>query len=90
VDENAGRISGGGVAAHRDTGMAVLLEVGIKDRFAGRAPRMAPLPVQWNGDRKGSGEILQATSTAICVVRKSLKKARSGFDDLFLRQSTQK
>jgi hypothetical protein len=37
VDENAGRISGGGVAAHRDTGMAVLLEVGIENRAADRA-----------------------------------------------------
>jgi hypothetical protein len=38
VDENAGRISGGGVAAHHDIGVAALLEVRIEDRFAGRAP----------------------------------------------------
>jgi hypothetical protein len=38
VDENAGRISGGGVAAHHDVGVAALLEVRIKDRVAGRAP----------------------------------------------------
>jgi hypothetical protein len=38
VDENTGRISGGGVAAHHDGGIAALLEVRIEDRFAGRAP----------------------------------------------------
>jgi hypothetical protein len=43
VDENAGRISGGGVAAHHDIGIAALIEVRIKDRFAGRAPARLPL-----------------------------------------------
>ena len=43
MDENAGRISGGGVAAHHDVGIAALLEVRIKDRFAGRAPARLPL-----------------------------------------------
>jgi hypothetical protein len=38
VDENAGRVSGGGVAAHHDVGIAALFEVRIEDRFAGRAP----------------------------------------------------
>jgi hypothetical protein len=37
VDEVAGRISGGGVAAHHDVGIAALLEVRIEDRLAGRA-----------------------------------------------------
>jgi hypothetical protein len=36
VDENAGRIAGGGVAAHHDVGIAALLEVRIEDRVAGR------------------------------------------------------
>jgi hypothetical protein len=38
VDENAGRISGGGVAAHHDIAVAAPLGVGIEDRFAGRTP----------------------------------------------------
>ena len=38
MDESTGRISGGGVAAHHDVGIAALLEVRIEDRFAGRAP----------------------------------------------------
>jgi hypothetical protein len=43
VDEKAGRISGGGVAAHHDVGIAALLEVRIEDRFADRAPPSLPL-----------------------------------------------
>ena len=43
MDENAGRISGGGVAAHHDVGIAALLEVWIEDRVAGRAPARLPL-----------------------------------------------
>jgi hypothetical protein len=43
VDENAGRISGGGVAAHHDSDVAALLEVRIEDRLAGRAPARLPL-----------------------------------------------
>jgi hypothetical protein len=42
VDESTGRISGGGVAAHHDVGVAALLEVAIEDRFAGRAPARQP------------------------------------------------
>ena len=38
MDENAGRISAGGVAAHHGGGVAALLEVRIEDRSAGRAP----------------------------------------------------
>jgi hypothetical protein len=38
VDENAGRISGGGVAAHHDVGIAALLKVRIEARLAGPAP----------------------------------------------------
>ena len=38
VDENTGRISGVGVAAHHDVGVAALLEVRIKHRLAVRAP----------------------------------------------------
>jgi hypothetical protein len=45
MDENTSRISGGGVAAHHDVGVAALLEVRIEDRLAGRAPRL-PLQ-QW-------------------------------------------
>jgi hypothetical protein len=37
MDENAGRLAGGGAAAHHDVGVAALLEVRIEDRFAGRA-----------------------------------------------------
>jgi len=33
VNENAGRISGDGVAAHPDVGIAALLEVWIEDRL---------------------------------------------------------
>jgi hypothetical protein len=44
VDENTGRISGDGVEAHHDVGVAALLEVRIEDRFAGRAPAPPPLP----------------------------------------------
>jgi hypothetical protein len=38
VDENPSGISGGGVAAHHDVGVAALLEVRIEGRFAGHAP----------------------------------------------------
>jgi len=38
VDENPSGISGGGVAAHHDGGIAALLDVRIEDRLAGRAP----------------------------------------------------
>jgi hypothetical protein len=38
MDENAGRLAGGGVAAHRDVGIAALLELRIEDRLACRAP----------------------------------------------------
>src|SRR5262245_15292788 len=38
VDENAGHLAGGRVAAHHDVGVAALLEVRIEDRLAGRAP----------------------------------------------------
>jgi hypothetical protein len=34
-----------------------------------------------DGDRQSRSKSLQATSTAICVVHKSLKKARRGFDE---------
>jgi hypothetical protein len=45
VNENAGHLSGGGVAAYHDVGIAALLEVRIEDRFAGRA--LARLPWQF-------------------------------------------
>ena len=49
VDENTGRISGGGVAAHHDVGVAALLEVRIEDRFAGRGrPRLGTLENQFS------------------------------------------
>jgi hypothetical protein len=38
VDENASRISGGGVAVHHDVGIGALLEVRIEERLAGRTP----------------------------------------------------
>jgi hypothetical protein len=38
VTESEACISGGGVAAHHDVGVAALLEVRLEDRFAGRAP----------------------------------------------------
>jgi hypothetical protein len=37
VEENTGRISGGGTAARYDVVIAALLEVRNKDRLAGRA-----------------------------------------------------
>jgi Bacterial regulatory protein, arsR family len=40
VDENAGRVSGGGIATHHDIDVADLLEVRIEDRFAVRAPAL--------------------------------------------------
>jgi hypothetical protein len=56
VDEGAGGISGGGVAAHHDVGVAALLEIRIEDRFAGRAP--ARLPFAAGGDSQGRLRIL--------------------------------
>ena len=46
MDENAGHLAGGGVAAHYDVGIAALLEVRIEDRFAGRALTRPPSPEQ--------------------------------------------
>ena len=43
MDENAGHLTGGGVAAHHDVGLAALLEVRIEDRFAGDARARVPL-----------------------------------------------
>jgi hypothetical protein len=43
MDENTGRISSDGVAAHHDIDVAVLLEVRIEDRFAGCGPARLPL-----------------------------------------------
>jgi hypothetical protein len=43
MDENTGGVSGGGIAAHHDVGVAALLEVRIEDRAAGRAPARLPL-----------------------------------------------
>jgi hypothetical protein len=37
MDENAGGISGGWVAAHHEVGVAALLEVRIQERLAGGA-----------------------------------------------------
>jgi hypothetical protein len=42
IDQNAGRISSDGLAAHHDVGIAALLEVRIEDRVAGRAPARLP------------------------------------------------
>jgi hypothetical protein len=33
-----GHLTGGGVPAHHDFGVAALLEIRIEDRFSGRAP----------------------------------------------------
>jgi hypothetical protein len=57
VDESAGDVSGGEVAAHHDIGVAALLEVRIEDRFAGRAPaRHLPwLLASANAHSKNSG-----------------------------------
>jgi transposase len=38
LDESAGHLAGGGVAALHDVGVAALLEVRIEDRVAGRVP----------------------------------------------------
>jgi hypothetical protein len=73
VDENAGRISGDGVAAQNDVGIAALLEVRIEDRFAGRASVAG-------GGRQNLPTILQATSTATCVVYKPLILQKRVFD----------
>jgi hypothetical protein len=45
VDESAGRISGGGVAAHHNSDVTALLEVRIEDRFC--RPRTGPAGVPW-------------------------------------------
>jgi hypothetical protein len=68
------------VAGSRRTTTLVLpplLEVRIEDRFAGRAPARLPLQV---GTATVGAMILQATSTAICVVRKSLILQKRVFD----------
>jgi hypothetical protein len=49
-----GGVSGCGVAAHHDVGVAALLEVGIKDRLADRAPVRLPLQ-QVQTDNGASG-----------------------------------
>jgi hypothetical protein len=56
VDENAGRISAGGVAVHHDVGVTALLKVWIEDRFAGRAPARLPLQQQETAADPGFSE----------------------------------
>jgi hypothetical protein len=52
--------------------------VRIEDRFCRSRP---PVRCRWpGGNRRKQVEILQATSTTICVVRKSLKKRRRSSD----------
>jgi hypothetical protein len=55
--------------------------------FAARSRRNDPAAQMHRGetgvpeDASAGSRILQSTSTKVCVVRKSLKKARRGFDD---------
>jgi hypothetical protein len=51
------------------------------DRRPSRRPRTRRPALAAGGDRRNRPRILQATSTAICVICKSLKRRRRGFDD---------
>jgi hypothetical protein len=56
MDESTGRVSGGGVPAHHDIGVAALFQVRIKDRFAGRT---GPPAVASDGLRRSGAKILR-------------------------------
>jgi hypothetical protein len=66
VDENAGHISGDGVAAHHDVGIAALLEVRIEDCVAGRAP--SNLPLRRVETLMAAPKILWSTPTIMRVI----------------------
>lgn len=40
MDENSGRVPGGGITTHHNGGVVVLIKVGIEDRLADRAPTL--------------------------------------------------